>query len=63
MVSGQDSTEVREEDLQEKFEAAEGRKIPIANLYHLLCYAWEFFELDDEVGVAVSYTHLTLPTI
>ena len=51
MVSGQDSTEVREEDLQEKFEAAEGRKIPIANLYHLLCYAWEFFELDKEVKV------------
>ena len=36
-----------EEDLQEKIDAAEGRNIPIANLYHLLCYAWEFFELDD----------------
>ena len=52
-VEGQTPLE-REEDLQEKFEAAEGRKIPIANLYHLLCYAWEFFELDKEVGVDVD---------
>ena len=44
----------REEDLQEAVDAAEGRKIPIANLYHLLCYAWEFFELDKEVGVDVD---------
>ena len=44
----------REEDLQEKVGAAAGRKIPIANLYHLLCYAWEFFELDKEVGVDVD---------
>ena len=51
MASALDSVEAREEDLQEKFDAAEGRKIPIANLYHLLCYAWEFFELDKEVGV------------
>ena len=54
MASAQDSTEEREEDLQEKVDAVEGRKIPIANLYHLLCYAWEFFELDDEVGVDVD---------
>ena len=51
MAPAPDSTEAREEDLQEQRDAAEGRKIPIANLYHLLCYAWEFFELDKEVGV------------
>ena len=44
----------REEDLQERVDEAEGRKIPIANLYHLLCYAWEFFELDEEVRVDVD---------
>ena len=54
MASAPDSTEVREEDWQEQRDAAEGRKIPIANLYHLLCYAWEFFELDKEVGVDVD---------
>ena len=27
------------------------RKIPIANLYHLLSYAWNFFELDGQVHV------------
>ena len=54
MASAQDSTEVREEDLQEQVDAAEGRKIPIANLYHLLCYAWDFFELDKEVAVDVD---------
>ena len=43
-----------EEDLQERVDEAEGRKIPIANLYHLLCYAWEFFELDEEVRVDVD---------
>ena len=43
MAPAPDSTEVREEDLQEQQDVAEGRKIPIANLYHLLCYAWEFF--------------------
>ena len=52
-VEGQTPLE-REEDLQEKVDAAEGRRIPIANLYHLLCYAWEFFELDKEVGVDVD---------
>lgn len=51
MAPAQDSMEDCEEDLQEKIDAAEGRNIPIANLYHLLCYAWEFFELDDEVRV------------
>ena len=41
----------REPDQQE-VEAAVARKIPIANLYHMLCYAWDFFELNDEVTVA-----------
>lgn len=36
--------------------AAVARKIPIANLYHMLCYAWDFFELNDEVTV-VKDTH------
>ena len=40
----------REPDQQE-VEAAVARKIPIANLYHMLCYAWDF-ELNDEVTVA-----------
>ena len=30
------------------------RKIPIANLYHMLCYAWDFFELNDEVRVRLD---------
>ena len=54
MASAPGPKEAREEDLQEKVDAAEGPKIPIANLYHLLCYAWEFFELDKEVGVDVD---------
>ena len=41
----------REPDQQE-VEAAVARKIPVANLYHMLCYAWDFFELNDEVTVA-----------
>ena len=44
-------TTEREPDQQE-VEAAVARKIPIANLYHMLCYAWDFFELNDEVTVA-----------
>jgi len=43
--------ETRESDYQECQDAQEGRKIPIANIYHLLCYAWDFFELDAEVTV------------
>ena len=38
-------------DFQEHSNAVDERKVPIANLYHLLCYAWEFFELDDQVLV------------
>ena len=38
-------------DFQEHSQAVDERKVPIANLYHLLCYAWEFFELDDQVLV------------
>ena len=30
------------------------RKIPIANLYHMLCYAWNFFDLNDEVRVRLD---------
>ena len=30
------------------------RQIPIANLYHLLSYAWNFFELDGQVHVEVD---------
>lgn len=30
---------------------ATARQIPIANLYHLLCYAWDFFQLDAQVDV------------
>jgi 5-methylcytosine-specific restriction enzyme subunit McrC len=43
--------ETRESDYQECQDAQEGRKIPIANIYHLLCYAWDFFELDARVMV------------
>ena len=43
--------EPREADYQELQDEQEGRKIPIANIYHLLCYAWDFFELDAEVTV------------
>ena len=52
-TDSRDAPEVdeREVDPQEQHDAAGERKIPIANLYHLLCYAWDFFKLDEEVRV------------
>ena len=35
------------------------RKIPIANLYHMLCYAWNFFDLNDEVRVRIDDSKAT----
>ncbi len=62
MASARNSMEILEGDSQEQQDVEEGRQIPIANIYHLLCYAWGFFELDVEVQVEADnhsgYTEL-----
>lgn len=59
--------EEREYDSQEELEALSvgaGRRIPIGNLYHLLCYAWDFFAYEDLTTVRRDdhrgYTELLL---
>lgn len=54
MAFALDYNEAREKDRQQQRSTVGDRKIPIANLYHLLCYAWGFFELDEEVWVDVD---------